>query len=131
MNPLDHLAELMAKSAMGALHYDNAGTTIFEDSTSGPQPTFDVRGWGWLQKLPNGEDIQDARGELVAVVINALPALLEVAKAAAGYKASVEALQDAMADIGEDGDLWTFEDRHAAARDALAAALAKLPKETT
>ena len=56
----------------------------------------------------------------------------ELEKTAGAYKASVEALQDAMADIGEDGDLWTFEDRHAAARDALAAALAKLnPKETT
>ena len=65
--------------------------------------------------------------------IAALRARVAELEATAGaYKASVEALQEAMADIGEDGDLWTFEDRHAAARDALDVALAKLtPKETT
>lgn len=26
----------------------------------------DIRGWGWLQKLPNGAEIQDANGRLIA-----------------------------------------------------------------
>jgi len=26
----------------------------------------DIRGWGWIQKLPNAEEIQDANGELIA-----------------------------------------------------------------
>ena len=33
----------------------------------------DIRGWGWLQKLPEGHKIQDANGRLIA----AAPELLE------------------------------------------------------
>lgn len=34
----------------------------------------DVRGWGWLQKLPNGAEIQDANGRLIAAAPELLAA---------------------------------------------------------
>jgi len=82
MNTLDRLAELLAKADLGALHYVDAGTMIFEDAKSCTRPAFDVRGWGWLKELADGHAIQDARGELLAAALNALPALLEIARGA-------------------------------------------------
>lgn len=41
-------------------------------TADGGQLVADIRGWGWLQKLPDGEAIQDANGYLIA----AAPSLL-------------------------------------------------------
>lgn len=35
----------------------------------------DIRGWGWLQKLPDGDKIQDANGRLIAASPDMLEAL--------------------------------------------------------
>jgi len=140
MNTLDHLAELMAKATSFPEDLQPEEEGSYRCPVCDGEGTVDgewvthVRSHNWVggvQFYGIGEEHKLAE-EFYLAARTHFPALLEIARAAAGYKASVEALQDAMADIGEDGDLWTFEDRHAAARDALAAALAKLnPKETT
>jgi len=38
-------------------------------------PVGQVRGWGWLQKLPDAEQIQDANGKLMAAAPELLQAL--------------------------------------------------------
>lgn len=41
----------------------------------GGQLLADIRGWGWLQKLPDGEAIQDANGRLIAAAPDLLAEL--------------------------------------------------------
>lgn len=44
-------------------------------TADGGQLIADIRGWGWLQKLPDGEAIQDANGRLIAAAPELLAAL--------------------------------------------------------
>lgn len=44
-------------------------------TADGGQLVADIRGWGWLQKLPDGEAIQDANGRLIAAAPDLLAAL--------------------------------------------------------
>jgi len=40
----------------------------------------DIRGRGWLQKLPNGAEVQDANGKLIAAAPELLKACIEALK---------------------------------------------------
>lgn len=57
---------------------------------SGDMKVADIRGWGWLQKKPNGAAEMDANAELIASAVNALPKLLAVAEAAGEELAAIE-----------------------------------------
>lgn len=46
--------------------YDPRGQYIWMGEPSDAKMIADVRGWGWLQYLPNGEKLQDVNGELIA-----------------------------------------------------------------
>ena len=46
--------------------YDEKGQTIWLGDPSAGNKIADVRGWGWLQYLPNGDRLQDMNGELMA-----------------------------------------------------------------
>ena len=54
----------------GPWSYENEGQTVYVGEG---QWIAQVRGWGWLQKMKNGEAVQDANGRLIA----AAPELLE------------------------------------------------------
>ena len=72
----------MSKHTKGPWRYEQRGTQIWGRSVGGCQMIendhliADVRGWGHIQYLTNGEEIQDANGLLIA----AAPDLLESAK---------------------------------------------------
>lgn len=63
----------------GPWRYERRGTQIWGRSVGGcrleesDHLIADVRGWGHIQYLPNGKDVQDANGRLIA----AAPELLE------------------------------------------------------
>lgn len=44
-------------------------------TTTDGKSIADVRGWGWLQKLPDGESVQDANGCLMAAAPDLLAEL--------------------------------------------------------
>lgn len=81
-DPIRRLRELMAEARLGALVYEDTGTQVWEATGKGPALAFDVRGWGWIQKEPNAEAMQDARGKLVSELLNLAPQLVEVCEAA-------------------------------------------------
>jgi hypothetical protein len=79
-SPLQRLAELHASAKFGPLTCDNYfPSEIFEQTANGPAKAIEIRGWGWLQKQEDGEQVQDARGRLVHAALANLPALLECA----------------------------------------------------
>lgn len=47
--------------------YSSLGTYI---NDADDKMIADVRGWGWIQKLPYAEDIQDGIGQFIADAIN-------------------------------------------------------------
>lgn len=114
-DPIQHLRELMSKAKFGALSCDNYfPSEIFEKTATGPAKAVEIRGWGWLQKQEDGEQMQDARGRLVCELLNLAPQLLEVVDRVktyerfhgdpvAGYVAQC-ALFDALAALGGKGE---------------------------
>jgi len=58
----------------GPWEYEPRGQMIVTDH--GQKMIADIRGWGWIQYLPEGEKIQDANGYLIA----ATPELYEFIK---------------------------------------------------
>jgi len=71
----------MSKYTAGPWEYSKPWQTIYGKSLGGCNKTFDtfmianIRGWGHLQYLPNGEEIQDANGRLIAAAPDLLEAL--------------------------------------------------------
>ena len=57
----------------GPWSYENEEQSVYVGDQIEGQWIAQVRGWGWLQKLKNGEAVQDANGRLIA----AAPELLE------------------------------------------------------
>lgn len=49
------------------VRYSADGTYIYD---SKDRMIADVRGWGWIQKLPNPEKTQDSIGEYIAQAMN-------------------------------------------------------------
>jgi hypothetical protein len=49
------------------VEYSSFGTYIYD---ADDKMIADVRGWGWIQKLKNPEDKQDALGKFIADAIN-------------------------------------------------------------
>lgn len=48
-------------------YYDAEGQTILDQNG---RMIVDVRGWGWIRKLDQAEDRQDAIGELITNYLN-------------------------------------------------------------
>lgn len=61
----------MSKHALARIvypvRYDSNGTYIWD---ANDKMIADVRGWGWMQKLKNPEQIQDDIGEFIAQAVN-------------------------------------------------------------
>jgi len=55
------------KHIKAPVKYFSAGTMIIDSDLN---HILDIRGWGRLQKLPDGPEIQDAIGEWIAKLIN-------------------------------------------------------------
>ena len=49
------------------VHYSSLGTYIYD---ADDKMIADVRGWGWIQKLPKPEETQDAIGQFIVDAIN-------------------------------------------------------------
>lgn len=49
------------------VRYSSLGTYIYD---SKDRMVADVRGWGWIQELPEPEKTQDAIGEYIAQAMN-------------------------------------------------------------
>lgn len=47
--------------------YSDLGTYIYD---ANDKMIADVRGWGWIQKLPNPEKVQDGIGQFIVDAIN-------------------------------------------------------------
>ena len=60
----------------GPWSYENEGQTVYVGDQIEGQWIAQVRGWGWLQKLKNGEAVQDANGRLIAAAPDLLEALI-------------------------------------------------------
>ena len=60
----------------GPWSYENEGQTVYVGDQIEGQWIAQVRGWGWLQKLKNGEAVQDANGRLIAAAPDLLKALI-------------------------------------------------------
>lgn len=58
------MSELSIKAPV---RYSALGTYIYD---ADDKMIADVRGWGWIQKLPNPEDTQDNIGNFIADAIN-------------------------------------------------------------
>jgi len=56
--------------------YEPHGQMIMTDN--GQKMIADIRGWGWIQYLPEGEKIQDANGYLIAAAPDMYMVLEEV-----------------------------------------------------
>jgi len=50
------------------VRYDQQGQLIWD---ADGHMICDIRGWGWIQSMPNGQKCQDAIGESIAELINA------------------------------------------------------------
>lgn len=72
----------MSKHTPGPWEYEPTGQTVYGISEGGCNKiveTFmvaNIRGWGHLQYLPNGAEIQDANGRLIAAAPDLLAACL-------------------------------------------------------
>lgn len=77
----------MSKHTPGPWRYIQRGTQIWGKSVGGCQMVesehliADVRGWGHLQYLPDGAEVQDANGRLIAAAPDLLEALQFIIKA--------------------------------------------------
>ena len=60
----------------GPWSYENEGQTVYVGDQIEGQWIAQVRGWGWLQKLKNGEAVQDANARLIASSPDLLEALI-------------------------------------------------------
>lgn len=104
----------MSGHTPGPWEYQELGQQIWAKSIGGckmEESRFmvaDIRGWGHLQYLPNGEEIQDANARL----ISAAPDLLEALNAIVEYWDSVVPLE-------------CINDHHKMARAAIAKAISK------
>lgn len=71
----------MSKHTPGPWTYEAVSQTVYGISEGGCNKTVEpfmianVRGWGHLQYLPNGAEIQDANGRLLAAAPDLLEAL--------------------------------------------------------
>lgn len=65
-----------AKHTPGPWSYENEGQTVYVGNQIEGRWIAQVRGWGWLQKLKNGEEVQDANGRLIAAAPELLEALI-------------------------------------------------------
>lgn len=72
-----------AKHTPGPWSYENESQTVYVGDQIEGRWIAQVRGWGWLQKLKNGEEVQDANGRLIAAAPELLDALRVVAAALA------------------------------------------------
>ena len=104
-----------ASHTPGPWRYIQRGTQVWGTSVGGCQMLkgnhliADIRGWGHLQYLPNGEQVQDANGRLIA----AAPELLS-------------ALNAMLTHMGMDEDDWnkpTFDQARAAIAKATGGAV--------
>lgn len=80
---IENIRQLLSRAKFGPLKCDNYfPAEIYEDTPTGLAKAIEVRGWGWLQKREDGEQMQDARGRLVQAALDALPRLLAIVEAA-------------------------------------------------
>lgn len=83
------------KHTPGPWRYSNDDQTVYAKSMRGDTGEFmvaDIRGWGHLQYLPDGDKIQDANGKLMAEAPNLLHTL-ELCLACKPHKESVESMK--------------------------------------
>lgn len=61
--------------------WDSASQMVLDDCVEDAAvPTMRVRGWGYLQKLPDGDKVQDHMGEVVADALTLYWELSEILK---------------------------------------------------
>ena len=60
----------------GPWSYESEGQTVYVGDQIEGRWIAQVRGWGWLQKLNNGEAVQDANARLIASSPDLLEALI-------------------------------------------------------
>jgi hypothetical protein len=86
INPLPQRKgkEMTTQHTPGPWNYIQRGTQVWGRSVGGCQLQesdhliADIRGWGHIQYLPNGADVQDANGRLIAAAPDLLEALKEM-----------------------------------------------------